>query len=68
MSIYSTLTITRERAEEMVLACRMKNDRSVKILSDEELDAELHEYVYSNEGTHRYDDIIGWAYNYSIEG
>lgn len=63
MSAYSTREVTREEAERMVQECRMKKDRSVKALSDEELDAELHEYVYSE----RYKDIVGLLYNYIIK-
>lgn len=67
MSIYSTQYINREEAERMVLACRAMNDKSVQGLTDEELDSELHDYVYSNEHSHKYDSIIGWAYNYIIK-
>ena len=63
MSAYSTLTITREEAEEMVQKCRMRKDRSVKALSDEELDTELHEYVYSE----NYRDEVGFLHNYIIK-
>lgn len=64
MSTYTTLTITREQAEDMVKQVRCKKDRSVNALSDEELDEELHEYVYSG----KYSDIVGVLYNYNIEG
>jgi len=64
MSAYTTLTITREQAEDMVQKVRCKKDRSVNALSDEELDKELHEYVYSG----KYTDIVGFLYNYTIEG
>lgn len=47
----------------MVEECRMKKDRSVKALSNEELDRELHEYVYSE----NYTDIVGLLYNYNIK-
>lgn len=63
MSIYSTLDITREEAERMVLACRMRKDRRLASLTNEELDKELHEYVYS----HDYEDIVGGFYNYIIK-
>ncbi len=63
MSAYSTIDITREEAERMVEECRMKKDRSVKALSKEELDRELHEYVYSE----NYTDIVGHLYNYMIK-
>ncbi len=62
MSIYTTLTISREQAEHMVKRIRERNDRSVESLSDEELDKELHEYVYSE----RYTDIVGLLFNYRI--
>ena len=62
MSAYSTKNINREEAERMVQECRNKKDRSVQCLSKEELDSELHEYVYSEE----YTDIVGTLYNYSI--
>lgn len=63
MSAYSTITITREKAEEMVEMCRAKNNRSVKALTDEELDKELHQYVYSED----YTDIVGILNNYLIK-
>jgi len=63
MSAYSTKDISREEAEKMVEMCRLKNDRSVKALSNEELDKELHEYVYSE----NYTDIVGLLYNYNIK-
>ena len=47
MSAYSTRDITRKEAENMVIMCRAKKDRSVRNLTYEELDEELHEYVYS---------------------
>jgi len=62
MSAYSTITITRQEAENMVRAAREKRNRSVQLLSNEELDQELHEYVYSE----NYTDIIGVLYNYNI--
>lgn len=63
MSSYTTKEITREEAEEMVSAVRAKKDRSVKALSDKELDSELHEYVYSEE----YPNEVGVLYNYIIK-
>ena len=62
MSVYSTQYITRKEAEDMVKAVRMKLDRGVEALSDEELDKELHEYVYSD----AHADIVGLHYNYII--
>lgn len=62
MSIYSTQYIDRERAEELVQKCRLKNDRSLAALTNEELDSELHTYVYSG----KYDDILGFGYNFII--
>jgi hypothetical protein len=62
MSAYSTITITRQEAENMVRAAREKRNRSVQLLSNEELDQELHEYVYSE----NYTDIVGVLYNYNI--
>lgn len=62
MSAYSTITITREQAEDMVRAVRAKRKDDVSQLSLEELDAELHEYVYSEEHT----DIVGVLRNYDI--
>lgn len=63
MSAYSTQNITREEAEKIVQACRAKNDRSVKALSDEQLDEELNTYVYSE----KYTDIVGVLWNYKIQ-
>lgn len=63
MSAYSTLDITRKEAERMVALCRLKKDKSVSRLTKEELDKELHEYVYSEE----YTDIVGLLYNYYIK-
>ena len=63
MSAYSTKDITRAEAERMVAQCRAKKDRSVFALSEEELDRELHEYVYSE----NYQDIVGCLYNYNIK-
>ena len=62
MSAYSTRTITREEAERMVEQCRAKKDRSVKNLTIEELNRELHEYVYSE----NYREIVGFLENYRI--
>lgn len=62
MSVYTTLTISRKQAEHMVKRVRARNDRSVESLSDEDLDKELHEYVYSE----KYTDIVGLLYNYQI--
>ncbi len=61
MSAYSTRDVTR--AERMVQMCRLKKDRSVKALSDDDLNSELHDYVYSE----RYTDIVGLLYNYNIK-
>ena len=63
MSSYSTLDITRKEAERMVKAVRAKKDRSVEALTLEELDAELHEYVYSGQHT----DEVGLLHNYIIK-
>ena len=63
MSAYSTLTIDREKAEEMVRAVRAKKrDDPVKSLSNEALMEELHEYVYSEKHT----EIVGLLYNYDL--
>lgn len=62
MSAYSTESITREEAENLVKQVRAKLDRSVKVLSDEELLEELHEYVYSEEHW----DILPCLINYQI--
>jgi len=62
MSAYSTLTISRKQAEHMVKRVRERNDKSVESLSDEDLDKELHEYVYSE----KYTDIVGLLFNYQI--
>lgn len=62
MSVYSTLEITRKEAEEMVSRVRALKDKSVELLSDEELDKELHEYVYSQ----NYPEIVGVLHNYII--
>lgn len=63
MSAYSTQYITREKAEDMVREVRAKKrDDPVHTLSDEELDGELHEYVYSEKHT----DIVGTLTNYII--
>lgn len=68
MSIYSTLYVTREKAEEMVRQCRLIGNRDdISKMSDEELDDELHSYVYGNEMSHKYDEAIGWAHNYIIK-
>lgn len=64
MSAYSTLEITRQEAEEMVRAVRRKLEPvdAVSMLSKEQLDEELHEYVYSGKHT----EIVGLLHNYSI--
>ena len=62
MSAYSTRCITRKEAEELVMACRHKHDRSAKVLSDDELSSELHTYVYSD----KYADILGFLINFMI--
>ena len=64
MSAYSTREITREEAEEMVRRVRAKirgRDR-ISLMTDEELDTELHEYVYSE----KHNEIVGCLYNYMI--
>jgi PHD/YefM family antitoxin component YafN of YafNO toxin-antitoxin module len=65
MSSYSTKTITRAEAEEMVRAVRRKQQPidEVSQLTKKALDEELHEYVYSEEHT----DIVGVLYNYDIK-
>jgi len=63
MSTYTTRTITRKEAEDMVKKVRCKKDRSVNSLSNEELDKELHKYVYSE----KYTDIVGFLTNYQIQ-
>lgn len=64
MSAYSTKTISRQEAEDMVRAVRAKRiDDPVSSLSRRELDDELHEYVYS--GNHA--DIVGVLQNYMIK-
>lgn len=64
MSAYSTKNITRSEAEDMVRAVRKKRQPvdAVSLLTDEELDEELHKYVYSEKHT----DIVGVLYNYNI--
>lgn len=62
MSAYSTKTITRKEAERMVRAVRAKKI-SISGLTNEELDNELHEYVYSE----NYPDEVGVLYNYIIK-
>ena len=64
MSAFSTKDITRAEAEEMVRTVRRKLHPADEVsrLSDEELDGELHEYVYSEEHT----EIVGVLYNYNI--
>jgi len=62
MSVYSTRSITRKEAEELVMACRYKHDRSAKALSNDELNSELHTYVYSD----KYMDILGCFTNFMI--
>ena len=68
MSIYSTDYISREDAEQLVQECRMATDRSVKALSDEELDKELQRYVYARTelDDSPYNDILPWGRNYII--
>lgn len=65
MSAYSTITITREEAERVVMACRNKGKyyNALQMLSDEEIDKELHMYVYSG----NYTDEVGLLYNYEIK-
>lgn len=64
MSAYSTKYIDRGEAERMVRAVRAKKrDDPVCKLTNDELDAELHEYVYSE----KHADIVGLLYNYIIE-
>ncbi len=63
MSAYSTRTITRKEAIRMIIACRNKYKGEPTIeVSNKELDAELHKYVYSEE----YTDIVGVLNNYEI--
>lgn len=64
MSAYTTIEITRQQAEEMVLACRNKgkNINVFQMMSNEELVRELHKYVYSGD----YNDIVGVFYNYEL--
>ena len=62
MSAYSTIYITREQAEDMVMAVRRKKERPLSHLTVEELDKELHEYVYSE----NYPDEVGFLRNYNI--
>ena len=64
MSAYSTKDITRKEAEDMVRAVRLKIKPldDVSKLTTQELDDELHEYVYSEEHT----EIVGTLYNYDI--
>ena len=67
MSAFSTRDIKREEAEEMVRKCRLIGKRDdVSLMSNEDLDEELHSYVYSNENG-KYDDVVGVLYNYCIE-
>jgi len=67
MSIYSTLYIDRERAEKMVRDCRnLEKIDDVSQMSLQELDEELHKFVYSNENSNKYTDIVGYANNYII--
>lgn len=65
MSAYSTKYINREEAERMVREARVKNriQDAVSLLTDEQLDDELHEYVYSG----KYNDVVGVLYNYIIQ-
>lgn len=63
MSAFSTKYVSREEAERMVLECRQKRERPLASVSDEDLDRELHEYVYSE----NYTDIVGVLYNYIIK-
>lgn len=65
MSAYSTKTITREDAERMVRTCRAKKmgGDAVSCLTNEELDSELHDYVYSE----RHTDVVGCLYHYIIK-
>ncbi len=63
MSAYSTIVIDREEAEKMVREVRAKKNDPVSQLSDEELDKELHEYVYSE----NYQAIVGCCKNYTIK-
>ena len=63
MSAYTTERITRAQAEKLVQQCRQKDDRSVKALTDEQLDAELHAYVYAGKHT----DIVRVLTNYIFE-
>lgn len=68
MSIYSTKDITRKEAEEMVRKCREIEARPIDIYSmtDEQLDEELHKYVYANENSGKYSEAVGYANNYMI--
>lgn len=64
MSAYTTKEITRAEAEAMVRAVRLRlKPVDVSSLSLEQLDDELHEYVYSEKHT----DIVGLLYNYIIK-
>ena len=62
MSAYSTKDITRTEAEAMVRALRALKDDPVSKLSIDDLDAELHDYVYSE----KYTEIVGVLTNYNI--
>lgn len=63
MSAYSTLDITREEAIRMIRAVRAKNEVDPLVtMTNEQLDEELHEYVYSEAHT----DIVGLLHNYRI--
>ena len=69
MSIYSTLYIDRESAENMVRKCRdlEKKKDDISQMSLQELDEELHKFVYSNEDSNKYTEIVGYANNYIIK-
>ena len=63
MSVWSTIDISRQSAEDYVRRIRAKSAVDpVKLLSDAELDKELHEYVYSE----RHTDVLGVCYNFNI--
>jgi len=67
MSSYTTINITREKAERMVRECRnLDRKDEISLMSKDELDRELHRYVYSEDNGYKYRNIIGFLYNYNI--
>ena len=54
--------ISRRKAEELIQICRLRDDRSLRALTDKELQALLDEYV----GSGNYTEILGAHTDYRV--